>query len=255
MDKTRTLGIIGGVGPMATVYFMEMLIDMTDAARDQDHINMIVYNHSTIPDRTDYILDKSKKDPLPDMIHDAKMLQSAGADLVVVPCNTAQYFLEGIKASIKIPMLNIVDETVAYAKRAVPGLKRLGILATNGTVKSGVYDKACKEHLIECVVPNEAAQQIVMKIIYEQVKAGKMADISAVMSVIESMKSAGCQAVVLGCTELSLVKKSFSITRPDVIDSLEVLAKRTILACGKKLKARYADTDAFPSLPVAKALL
>ena len=93
----RAVGIIGGVGPMATVYFMETIIKMTDAKKDQDHINMVVLNHATIPDRTDFILGKSRRNPLKIMVEDAQKLQNAGADFVVIPCNTAHYIFDEIQ--------------------------------------------------------------------------------------------------------------------------------------------------------------
>ena len=205
----KAVGIIGGIGPMSTVYFMEMIINMTDAAKDQEHINMVVLNHATIPDRTSYILGASSDNPLAVMVEDAKKLQQAGADFIVIPCNTAHYFFEEIKKSISIPMINIVEETVQIA---------------------------CEKQGIECVVPDIAGQEMVMKIIYEQVKAGKEVDIALFYHLVEMLKEQGCQAVVLGCTELSVVKRDFRIKQPDIIDSLEVLAMKTIVTCGKKLK-------------------
>lgn len=237
----QAVGIIGGVGPLATVYFMDMIIAMTDAQKDQDHINMIVLNHATIPDRTDYILGKSKENPLAIMVDDAKNLQRSGAQFVVIPCNTAHYFFDEIKKSISIPMLNIVDETVEYAIRNVSGLTKLGVLATNGVVESKTYQMACEKRGIECVSPDKAGQESVMKIIYDQVKAGKGVDIAAFYHLTEMLKEKGCQAIVLGCTELSVVRKDFNIRQPEIIDSLEVLARRTILTCGKQLKAEYRE--------------
>lgn len=237
----RAVGIIGGVGPMATVYFMETIIKMTDAKKDQDHINMVVLNHATIPDRTDFILGKSRQNPLKIMVEDAQKLQNAGADFVVIPCNTAHYFFDEIQKSISIPMLNIVEETIDYALQVFPGLTKLGVLATNGTIESKTYQLACIKRGITCVVPDESGQKSVMKIIYDQVKAGQKADIASFYHLTESLKEQGAQAIVLGCTELSLVKKEFNIIEPDIIDSLEVLARKTILTCGKELKPAYKE--------------
>ncbi len=222
---------------MSTVYFMEMIINMTDAAKDQEHINMIVLNHATIPDRTGYILGESTENPLSVMVEDAKKLQQAGADFIVIPCNTAHYFFEEIQKNISIPMINIVEATVRYARRTVPDLKKLGVLATTGTVQSNTYRIACEKQGITCVTPNAADQAEVMKMIYEQIKAGKEADASVFYRLTENLKEQGCEAVVLGCTELSVAKKDLGIRRRDVIDSLEVLAMETILTCGKKLKS------------------
>ena len=90
--EEKTLGVLGGVGPLATIYFADLVVKMTDAKTDQEHISMVILNHGAIPDRTDYILDHSKPNPLPVMIADAKKLQAAGCDYIVIPCNTAHYF-------------------------------------------------------------------------------------------------------------------------------------------------------------------
>ena len=232
----KAVGIIGGIGPLSTVYFMEMIIKMTEARVDQDHINMIVLNHATIPDRTSYILGRSDENPLAIMVEDARKLQQAGADFVVIPCNTAHYFFDEIRKSITIPMVNIVEETVEYARKAVPHLNRLGVLATTGTIESKTYQMACERLGIQCVTPEPAGQQTVMRIIYDQVKAGKEVDIAAFYHLVEELKLRGCQAVVLGCTELSVVRRDYHIENREIVDSLEVLAQKTIKMCGKKLK-------------------
>lgn len=219
---------------MATVCFMDMVVSRTRAACDQEHIPMIVLNDTRIPDRTDYILDNTKPDPLPRMIRDAGTLENSGADIIVVPCNTAHYFYDEIAKSVRIPVLNIIEVTVNRARASMPGLKKLGILATRGTIEGGGYKKYCDEVGIEYCVPSEKDQQSVMEIIYDQVKAGKRADIIRLSGVIANMEHEGCDAVVLGCTELSVVNKQYGITstRPDVIDSMEALALETIEACG-----------------------
>ena len=163
----KILGILGGLGPLATVYFMDLIVKMTEAKKDQDHISMIVLNHAAIPDRTDFILDASKPNPLPMMVEDAKKLQAAGADYVVMPCNTAHFFYEQIQNNITIPMLNIIEETVKYAKD-VKGVKKLGILATKGTVSAGSYQRMCENYGIEWAVPSLQDEQSLMNIIYNR---------------------------------------------------------------------------------------
>ena len=231
----KTLGILGGLGPLATVYFMDMIVKMTEAKKDQDHISMIVLNHAAIPDRTDFILDSSKPNPLPMMVEDAKKLQAAGADYVVMPCNTAHFFYEQIQNNITIPMLNIIEETVKYA-RDVKGVKKLGILATKGTVSAGSYQRMCEKYGIEWAVPSLQDEQSLMNIIYNQVKAGKEININEFNKIIGNMKADGCDAVALGCTELSVINKDFDLCSDDIVDSLEVLAIRSIQLCGKKVK-------------------
>lgn len=232
----KTLGILGGLGPLATVYFMDLIVKLTDAGKDQDHISMVVLNHAAIPDRTDFILDSTKPNPLPMMIEDAKKLEKSGADYVVMPCNTAHFFYEQIQRNISIPMLNIIEETVRYAIETTPDIKKLGILATKGTVTAGAYQQMCEKFDIGWAVPSLADEQSLMNIIYNQVKAGKDVNIDEFVRIINNMKYDGCDAVVLGCTELSVINKDFSLNRKDVIDSLEVLARRSILLCGKKVK-------------------
>ena len=231
----KTLGILGGLGPLATVYFMDMIVKMTEAKKDQDHISMIVLNHAAIPDRTDFILDESKPNPLPMMIEDAKKLQAAGADYVVMPCNTAHFFYEQIQNNLDIPMLNIMEETVVYAKEK-KGVNKLGILATKGTIAAESYQRMCEKHGVEWAVPSLQDEQSLMNIIYNQVKAGKEINITEFLKIVGNMKADGCDAVTLGCTELSVINKDFALGRDDIVDSLEVLAIRSIELCGKKVK-------------------
>ncbi len=240
----NAVGVLGGVGPLATVYFMEMIIEMTDADKDQEHIDMLVSNHATIPDRTRFILGESEESPLDVMVEDAQMLETAGCSFVVIPCNTAHYFFEDIKASVKIPVLNIIEETIDYAKkqgahRSEPReVKKLGILATEGTVSSGTYSFYGKSAGVECIAPDAEYQQKVSSMIYDRVKAGHSVSREEIMEVIGHMRGKGCDAVVMGCTELSVVYKDLKLaeTCEDVIDSLWVLARSTVLKSGKNLR-------------------
>ncbi len=234
-----TVGIIGGIGPLSTVYFMDMLVRMTDASTDQEHINSIVFNHATIPDRTKYILGLSEENPLTEMLDDAKKLENIGASFIAIPCNTAHYFFKSIQEAISIPMLNIVEEAVKHAKDR--DVKRLGILATDGTIASRTYQTFCEDMGIECVVPDKESQRSIMKIIYDGVKAGKGVDMSEFMSIADGMRERGCEALICGCTELSILYKDFRLDREIFIDSLEVLARRTIEMCGKRVKEEYCD--------------
>lgn len=230
----KILGVLGGIGPLATVYFMDMLVKMTEASCDQEHIPVLCFNHPTIPDRTAYILDNTKPDPLPVMREDARLLERAGASCIVIPCNTAHYFYEQLQKEVSIPIINIIKETVSYIRRSNPDAQRIGILATRGTIAAGSYQKVCAEQGLSFAVPEEDDLRSLMSIIYEQVKAGKPADFEEFMRIIGVMKHDGCDAVILGCTELSIIHRDFHMNRPDVVDSLEVLARRSIELCGKK---------------------
>lgn len=232
------VGVIGGVGPQATAYFLDMVVRLTDAARDQDHLDMVVLDHASIPDRTDFILGRSTEDPGPVMADDARRLAAFGADLLVLPCNTAHHFVEQIEAAVDVPLVNIVDETVAEVARRVPGLRATGLLATSGTVHAGVYQRALAAVGADCVLPDEAGQAALMRIIYEQVKAGRPVDLPALTGIVADLRERGAQAVVLGCTELSVAAADHRLLEADraLVDSLDVLARRTIERAGARVR-------------------
>lgn len=234
MEKSNTsklLGILGGVGPMATVYFYELLTSLTRAECDQDHIDIVISSRATTPDRTAFIMGESDADPLDAMIPDAKRLVAFGAQVIAIPCNTAHYFYDKLAASVTVPILNIIAETVSTLKSQ--GVGRFGLLATDGTVDSETYQRYCAAHGIECVVPDPERQARVMSIIYDQIKCGKPANMESFYEIAHYMRSRGCERLVLGCTELSLIKKNESLG-DYYTDSLECLALSTIRACGKR---------------------
>lgn len=229
--KTCTyLGILGGLGPMSTVYFCELLNRHTAATCDADHIDMLISSKATTPDRTAYILDKNSPDPLPVMLAEAHRLENAGVDLIVVPCNTAHYFYDGLAEGCRTPILNIIDETTAHLARA--GVRTFGLLATEGTINAGAYERFCTPRELTCITPTKEEQAIISNIIYGQIKQNKPVDMDAFHKVVTSLRSRGCEKIVLGCTELSLLKKE-GLGDELFVDSLDVLAYRTILACGK----------------------
>ena len=231
MKPTCTLlGVLGGLGPMAGVYFCELLVAHTKAACDADHIDMLISSRASTPDRTAFILGHSTDDPLPVMQREAQRLSRAGADLIVIPCNTAHYFYEGLCNSLNVPMLNIIEETVQHLKRN--GISHFGLLATAGTVASGAYEKVCRRAGITCTVPDENDQATISSIIYDSIKQNRPVDTRALLQIIDRLRARGCERLVLGCTELSLLKSALPASLP-ITDSLEVLAYQTILACGK----------------------
>lgn len=237
--KQPLLGILGGLGPMSSVYFYELLTAHTKASSDGDHIDLLISSRASTPDRTAFILGNSSSDPLPVMIEEAKRLERAGADLLVIPCNTAHYFYDGLKDSCQIPILNIIEETVAHLHRNQ--IQKFGLLATAGTVASGSYDRVCRRYGIECVTPNTEDQEAVTSIIYDSIKQNKPVDLTRLMPIANRLIALGCQNLVLGCTELSLLKRDHHLDPSIFVDSLEVLAWRTILACQKEPIGFSAD--------------
>lgn len=229
----QAVGVIGGVGPMATVYYMQRVIEMTKAGCDQEHINMLVFNDCDIPDRTAFIMEKSPDNPLPVMVEDAKRLEAAGCEFVVIPCNTAHYFYDELEQAVEIPVVNIVEETIRYAKARVQDLSCVGIMATTGTIVTGTYQKYAERAGLSFAVPDENEQNLLMQIIYDGVKAGKPVPRADFDRVANHLRAKGAQCLILGCTELSVLKRDLPINDPDVLDSIDVLASETVRRSGK----------------------
>lgn len=229
----QAVGVIGGVGPMATVYYMQRVIEMTKAGCDQEHINMLVFNDCDIPDRTAFITEKSPDNPLPVMVEDAKRLEAAGCEFVVIPCNTAHYFYDELEQAVEIPVVNIVEETIRYAKARVQDLSCVGIMATTGTIVTGTYQKYAERARLSFAVPDEDEQDLLMQIIYDGVKAGKPVPRADFDRVANHLRAKGAQCLILGCTELSVLKRDLPINDPDVLDSIDVLASETVRRSGK----------------------
>ena len=230
MSTPRVLGILGGLGPMATVYFYEMLTRHTQASCDQDHIDVIINSRASTPDRTRFILGQSQDNPFDIMAADAQRLVTFGADLLAIPCNTAHYFYDRLNSCISVPILNMVEGTVLEALRR--GCRKVGILATSGTVQTGTYARMCQRHGLEWAVPGPEDQSDLMDVIYGDIKRGRRADMAKFGSVVRRLQSEGCTRMILGCTELSLIKRDEKLDA-FYIDSMEVLAKNAIETFGR----------------------
>ena len=238
VNKRKTLGVIGGLGPGATAHFMNLVTDMTDAAVDQEHVEMIVFSSPSIPDRTRYILDNTQANPLPQMLEIGQKLSQLGADHIAIPCMTAHYFYSALELGISTPIINGVALTAAHLKEH--GFTRIGIMATSGTVRSGIFHRELEKLGMEPITPTEERQADVSHIIFNNVKAGIPAEMDRFFAVAEQLRQNGAQAIILGCTELSLVKRDNPIG-PGFIDAMEVLAQQSVLHCGGTLKNAYMD--------------
>lgn len=230
-SKGKVLGILGGLGPMATAYFYELVIAHTQAACDQEHIDMVISSKATTPDRTAYILGQSSSDPFAVMESEAHRLVTFGAQVIAIPCNTAHYFYTRLNQVIPVPVLNMVALTVD--KAVALGCQKVGILATTGTVHTQTYQSECKAKGLACAVPGEKAQQALMDVIYGDIKAGGTPNMQAFGLAAAELLEAGCQRLILGCTELSLLKKA-GLPGPHYLDSMDVLAEAAIAACNKQ---------------------
>jgi len=230
----KKLGVIGGLGPKATAYFYNLIVDNTKADVDQDHIDAIYLNHASMPDRTRAILFKKTDELKGLLIEDAKLLESLKVSHIAIPCNTSHSFYEDIQNSVNIPVINMIDETIKYIISKFPEIEKIGILATNGTREMRIYDKYANSNSVEIIYPSTEGQDCVMRAIYDGVKAGKQVNPSELDSVINELKCNGCGAVILACTELSVIFKDN--INPSIIDALKILATKSILLAGKQVK-------------------
>lgn len=230
------LGVIGGLGPIATAYFLDLVVKMTDAHFDHEHLEMIIYNCPSIPDRTSYILGKCLDNPAIPMIQIGKQLEAQGMDYIAIPCITAHHFYDSLAKNIKIPILNVIKETVMHLKDS--GVKSVGVAATEGTITSELFQKELSAEGINYVLPSHIAQDNLMHLIYNDLKAGKEAEIDRFFNVSNELKKNGSEVIILGCTELSLIKRNYSIGS-GYLDAMEVLARASILSCQGLLKNEY----------------
>lgn len=236
----KKLGILGGVGPLASVYFTDLLVSGTVADCDQAHIPFFLYNDVYIPDRSAFLLGKSDNSPLPALIDGVKQLEGLGCDLIVVTCNTAHYFYDEIAAAVSVPVLNIIENALNSAKEQHPNLEKIGILATDGTVEGKVYKNVAEKMGIKYTSPSAKTQEEIMSLIYD-VKIGKEIDPNTILRAAAELEADGCDAVILGCTELSVVSRQNRFTEKDshLIDAMTALAKSCVLLCGKEWKETH----------------
>ncbi len=221
------VGVLGGVGPAATVYFEQRLVERTRATRDQDHVRTLVMNDAAIPDRTAFILGESDESPVGPLVADARMLEACGCDVLALPCNTAHYFFDELQAAVGVPIINMVRETMAHC--AQTGMTRLGVLGTIGTMQVNIFGREGAAFNVECVYPELDVQRQVNAIIYDDVKAGRAVDPGRLDALANMFADAGCQGIVLGCTELSFAfGRNTNGHRIAVVDPLEVLVEKVI---------------------------
>jgi aspartate racemase len=220
----KVIGILGGMGPEATIDLFYKIIKFTPAEKDQDHLRIIIDNNPKIPDRTAAILGTGEN-PLPILQKTAKNLEKAGADFIIIPCNTAHYFLSQIQKSVKIPILNMIEETALETKKRIPQIKKVGLLASNGVYKAGIYNQYFKKYNIEVIFPEEKDKEKVMKVIYA-VKAGNLSEEvkKSIISIAQRLIDKGAEAIIAGCTEIPLILKEKNFSVP-LIDPTQVLAK------------------------------
>ncbi len=226
------LGVLGGMGPLATVDFLSKLVLQTEAVRDQDHIPFLVACLPQIPDRMDALL-REGPSPVDAMVSGIERLVAGGADLIAIPCNTAHAWYDDLAVRSPAPILHIVHAALEGLRER--GIERgpIGLLATEGTIKADIYQSVLREQGLECYLPSDVAP--VDAGIYA-VKVGRLADgRTSLAAVARSMLDKGCSAIILGCTEISVALGDEAEFRELAVDASAALARVALKRCGARL--------------------
>jgi aspartate racemase len=220
-DTKNIIGIVGGLGPLAGVLLQKYIIEATPANRDQDHFSVITYTNPQIPDRTTSLLGPKKGlDFAEEIIKTIGILEQAGASIIGIPCNTAHARYEIIQNACNIPVVNMVKEVVRLFD--TENGSNIGLLATDGTIASDVYQKSSLN--TKWIIPNKLEQALVMDTIYS-IKAGRKPHIEAIINICNNLLFRGADRIILGCTELSIIQDALIKAKLPLLDSLRILAK------------------------------
>ncbi len=234
MEK-KLLGVIGGMGPEATDYYYNQVIAHTDAPTDQDHLDMVILSHASMPDRTQAILSGEDTDIIEKLVKDAQTLEGLGVENIAIPCNTSHFFYDKIQEQTGASILNMITESVKFATENFEDVRKIGIMATDGTVRARVYHQACEALGVEVLTPSEKRQREVMSLIYDEIKAGLPGDKKKFNRIFEELVENGCDVVILACTELSVYKKTHEVSER-CLDAMDVLVRESITRSGAKYK-------------------
>lgn len=237
--KRKTLGILGGMGPEATAYFFELIIRNTRAATDQDHVPVVIWSDPRVPNRTKAILEGGPS-PRPFLIAGARALEAAGASFAVIPCVTAHYFLPEVAARVDIPFVSLLDEARRYLATEHPTVRRVGLVATSGTVRSGLVRDVFAKAGLEVLSPAAPDQERIMEAIFgpRGIKAGFRTGSPrrAVLGVARRLARNGAQAIMAGCTEIPLVLGAGDLEVP-FVDPMLAGARACVRRAGGPLAA------------------
>ena len=229
-NKRFRVGILGGMGPLAGVRLQQLIIEATPATRDQEHLEVVCFTNPHIPDRTESLACNNGSAYLASLISSARILESTGVTTIVIPCNTAHARLESLQKNISIPVLDMISLALESIAASCQGRARIGLLATDGTLRERVYENLGDKHGFSFVLPNSADQQRLMTTIYD-IKGGKKNGVrNTIMGIASRLVSRGADAMLFGCTELSLYAKHnmFSMLSVPLIDPLRVVAHKLV---------------------------
>ena len=235
LQKRLTVGVLGGMGPEATIDFMSQVVALTPADNDQDHIPMLVDSNCAVPDRQ-HAMKSGDRAPVSEaLVEMAQRLEAAGADFLVMPCNTAHAFVGDAEAAVKIPLVSIIDVTVDAALEAASGSPRIGLLATDACIAADVYAAVARARGLTIDTPDAATQERLMSLIF-RVKAGdaRAGVRDGMRAVAGRLIDSGVGALIAGCTEIPLVLRPADVEVP-FVSSTEALAQRTVAVATGKL--------------------
>lgn len=233
MSETKTVGVIGGLGPLATLDFFERIIKRTSAVREQDHLRLIIDNNTKIPDRNAYKRGEGPS-PGPPLADAARALQAAGADFIVMACNTTHAWEAEIRAAISVPFISIIEETADVVAELRP--ERAGVLAVDACLSSSLYQDALTKRGVAPVLLNADSQRTFMELIY-RVKSGDTGETvkRSMTTLARKLEAQGAEVIIAGCTEIPLVLTADDI-EGELVSSTDVLVERTIVFAGAELK-------------------
>jgi len=222
----KIIGILGGVGPWATVDMFKKFLEAVSATRDQDYPRLLIYCNSKIPDRNKAIMERGP-DPVPALQDTARALERAGAEFIVIGSNGTHYYYGVIQDAVQIPVLNMIEETVNFIRSRHADVSKIGLIAATCTISEGIYDNFFQSSAQELLIPQHELQEKVMQAIYE-VKVGRVHKPKETLKTVAAdLIRNGAGAIICGCTEVSVGLQQRDLTVP-VIDPMEVIAKIAI---------------------------
>ncbi len=239
----KVIGILGGMGPAATADFYQKILRATPAKGDQDHLKALIYSNPHVPDRTAAIQGRGP-DPVPALVASAEVLVKAGVDFIVIPCITAHHFYDRLQQAVSVPILHIIGETATALTAERPDIRRLGLLATSGTLKGRLFESYFEPRGLAVLTPDpEVQSDLVMQAIYA-VKAGETSHgpRRLIREAAEHLLARGAEAVCAGCTEVPLILQDGDLSVP-VVDPTWILAQAAV---------RFALSDNPPPAPASQ---
>lgn len=227
VEQKRVIGILGGMGPEATVDLYMKIIKATPAEKDQDHLRIIIVNDPQVPDRTKSLLHGGPS-PVPKLKEDLAILKQAGADFAIMPCNTAHAFIDELRAAAIMPVVDMIEEVIKFIVEGHPSVKYVGLLATDGTVQSQIYHQRAERQGLELITPEMEDQQRVMSAIYDHIKGGAIEPARPLLIKSASkLMNVGAESLIAGCTEIPLALTEKDVSIP-LIDPAKVLALKAV---------------------------